>query len=80
MTKQFIMDAVERAVKTFAQTLLALWGVDALDLREAAVVDSLWIALGAVVLSFLTSLLSLKLGSTGTASATDAVLPNPQVR
>ena len=77
MTRAFVLDAIERAVKTFAQTLLALWGVDALDLREAAVGDSLWIALGAVVLSFLTSLLSLKLGSSGTASATDAVVPNP---
>lgn len=78
MTRAFWLDAAERAIKTFAQTLLALWGVDALDLREAAVGDSLWIALSAVVLSLLSSLVSLRLGNSGTASATEAVVPAPE--
>ena len=75
MTSQFLKDAAERAIKTFAQTLLAYFGADALDVLQADWGNALSIALGAVVLSALTSLLSLKLGHSGTASATDAVVP-----
>lgn len=75
MTRVFITDAAERAIKTFAQTLLAYFGADALDVLQANWPNALSVALGAVVLSALTSLLSLKLGNSGTASATDAVVP-----
>jgi hypothetical protein len=75
MTKQFWTDAAERALKTFAQVLLAYFGADAFDVLNADWGNALSIAAGAVVLSVLTSLLSLKLGNTGTASATDAVVP-----
>lgn len=75
MTREFMLDAAERAIKTFAQTLLAYFGADALDVLQANWGNALSISLGAVVLSFLTSLLSLKLGVSGTASATDAVEP-----
>lgn len=75
MTKQFITDAAERAIKTFAQVLLAYFGADALDVLHADWGNALSVAAGAVVLSLLTSLLSLKLGVSGTASATDAVEP-----
>lgn len=75
MSRQFIKDAIERAIKTFAQTLLAYFGADALDVLRADWGNALSIAGGAVVLSLLTSLLSLKIGHSGTASATDAVVP-----
>lgn len=75
MTKQFALDAAERAIKTFAQTLLAYFGADAFDVLQANWGNALPIALGAVVLSVLTSLLSLRLGNNGTASLTTAVEP-----
>lgn len=75
MTRTFVVDAAERAIKTFAQTLLAFFGADVFDVFEADWGNALSIALGAVVLSVLTSLLSLKLGHSGTASATDVVEP-----
>lgn len=78
MNSQFVRDAIERAVKTFAQTLLAFFGADALDVLNANWGNALSVAAGAVVLSFLTSLLSLRLGNSGTASMTDAVEPSPQ--
>lgn len=74
MTSQFAKDAAERAIKTFAQTMLAYFGADAFDVLQANWGNALSVALGAVVLSVLTSLLSLKLGNSGTASATDAVV------
>lgn len=74
MTRDFLLDAIERAVKTFAQSLIAFFGADALDVLQADWGTALSVAGGAVVLSLLTSLLSLKLGSGGTASVTDAVV------
>ena len=75
MSAQFIKDAVERAVKTFAQALLAYFGVGALDVLHANWGNALSLALGAAVLSVLTSLLSLSLGNSGTDSLTTAVEP-----
>lgn len=74
MNSQFFKDAAERAIKTFAQTLLVYFGADALDVLNANWGNALSLALGAVVLSILTSLLSLKLGNSGTASLTHAVV------
>ena len=75
MTRTFWIDAAERAIKTFAQTLLAYFGADTFDVLQADWPNALSIALGAVVLSLLMSLASLRLGSSGTASATDVVEP-----
>lgn len=76
MSRQFWLDALERAVKTFAQVLLAMWAGDAVfDITQTDWGKALSVAFSAVVLSLLTSLLSLKLGNSGTASATDAVVP-----
>jgi hypothetical protein len=68
VSRQFWLDAAERAVKTFAQTLLAYFGADVLDVLQADWAKGLSVAAGAVVLSLLTSLLSVKFGSPGTAS------------
>jgi len=76
MSSQFIKDAVERAVKTAAQTLLAYFGADAFDVLNANWGNALSVAAGATVLSVLTSLLSLRLGNSGTASLTTAVEPS----
>ncbi len=75
MDSRFFADAAERAVKTFAQTLLAYFGAGALDVLSADWGEALSVAAGAVVLSVLTSLLSVKFGHSGTASLTTAVEP-----
>ena len=75
MSSQFVKDAAERAVKTFAQTLLAYFGASALDILHADWGNALSVSAGAVVLSVLTSLLSVNLGNSGTASLTTAVEP-----
>ena len=79
MNRQFVADAAERAVKTFAQTLLAYFGASAFDVLKADWGNALSVAAGAVVLSVLTSLLSVKLGNSGTASLTTAVEPSGHV-
>lgn len=75
MDSKFFADAAERAIKTFAQTLLAYFGASALDVLNADWGNALSVAAGAVVLSALTSLLSVKFGNSGTASLTTAVEP-----
>jgi hypothetical protein len=76
VTKQFWIDASERAVKTFAQALLAVLTVQGVsDLLSVDWGRALSVAGLATVISFLTSLLSLRLGNSGTASATEAVEP-----
>lgn len=76
MTRQFLLDLTERAVKTFAQALLGVLGVQG----TSSVLDVDWrTALGgaalATAISVLTSLLSLRLGVSGTASLTTTVEP-----
>lgn len=75
MNSQFLKDAAERAVKTFAQTLLAYFGADAFNVLEANWGNGLSVAAGAVALSVLTSLGSFQFGNSGTASLTKAVEP-----
>ena len=67
LTKKFGLDALERALKTFAQALLALITVG------SAITDIDWgtaaqISATAAVISLLTSVISLPLGDSGTAS------------
>jgi len=75
MSSQFVKDAAERAIKTFAQTLLAYFGASALDVLHANWGNALSVAAGATVLSVLSSLVSVNLGNSGTASLTTAVEP-----
>lgn len=68
---QFWKDALERAIKTAAQTLLASWGGTAIVLDGAQwKVVGLTVA-GATVASLLTSIVSSKVGSDQTASLVD---------
>ena len=76
MTKQFWTDTAERAVKTFAQALLAVLTVQGVsDILDVDWGRALSVAALATVISLLTSLLSVKLGHSGTASLTTAVEP-----
>lgn len=69
-TKKFLLAVVERAVKTFAQTLIATMGVDA----AGANLDSVKIAAYAALLSVLTSIASAKFGAHGPSLASETVI------
>lgn len=73
-TKAFVKGAVERALKTFGQTFLAVAIIPhaigaAVDVRLIGWEDGMYIGLGAVILSLVTSVASLNIGSNGSASA-----------
>lgn len=68
LTRQFWAAAGERAAKTLAQTLLALWAGDGVNLVHVDWAASLGLAGTAAVLSVLTSIASAGIGDTGTPS------------
>jgi hypothetical protein len=65
----FWKGTLDRAVKSFAQALLLLWGADAgFNLLSVDVGQAFGVAAGAAVLSLLTSLASGKIADDGTTS------------
>lgn len=68
LTKKFGLDALERAVKTFAQSLLALIGAGAVNIVLLPWADIFAVSATAALVSLLTSVVSLPLGDSGTAS------------
>lgn len=65
----FWTGAFDRAIKSFAQALLLLWGADeGFNLIDIQLVPSLGVAAGAAVLSLLTSIVSAPVGEPGTTS------------
>lgn len=68
LSSAFLKAAIERAVKTVAQTLLALWGAGVFDILHVDWSGSLGVAAGAGVLSLLTSVVSLPVGPSGSPS------------
>lgn len=75
LTKEFWIDAGERAVKTFAQSALATLGAGSVNLLHTDWPTVASIGGGAAVVSLLMSLGSERFGNAGTASATKAVEP-----
>jgi hypothetical protein len=68
LTSAFWLGALDRAGKTFAQSLVTLWGADqAFNLLQIDLVPALGVAAGAAVLSVLTSLASAPVGGEGTS-------------
>ena len=65
---RFLKDVAERAVATFAQTLVALVGTDAVDILSVGIGDSLKAAAVAAGLSVVKSVAAAK-GPIGDASA-----------
>lgn len=64
----FLAAAFERCLKSAAQTLLALWGAGQLDVVHVDFAHSASVAVGAAVLSLLTSVVSLPIGPDGSPS------------
>jgi hypothetical protein len=62
--KKFLAAVAERAIKTFAQTFIALVGADTAGLFSIAAVDNLKVSLAAAILSVLSSLASSQVGDT----------------
>lgn len=67
-TKQFWVDSAERAIRTFAQALIAVLGAGAVNILTVDWVQALSVAAGAAVLSLLTSIASSGFGAKGTPS------------
>lgn len=69
LTKAFWIGAADRAVKSFAQALLLLWGADAgFNVLDVNVPVAFGLAGGAAVLSLLTSIVSAPAGDRGSTS------------
>lgn len=69
LSRRFWTGAIDRAVKSFAQSLLLLWGADSgLNVLQIDVGGAFGVAGGAALLSVLTSLVSAPAGDTGTSS------------
>ena len=66
-TKAFWTDAGERTIRTIAQSLLALMGTDALGIVGLDWVQMFSVALGAGLMSLLTSIVATGVGDKGTA-------------
>lgn len=64
----FIRDTIERAIKTFAQSLLATLAIG-VPIWDLAWTESLGLAASATVISLLTSLASSQIGNRNTAAA-----------
>ena len=68
LTKQFWIDSAERAIRTFAQALVAILGAGAVNILTIDWVQALSVAAGAALLSVLTSVASSGIGVKGSPS------------
>jgi hypothetical protein len=81
----YLVAVAERAIKTFAQTLLATIGADAAGVFTASTLDAVTVAAGAALISVLTSFASASTGRTGPSlagetTAPDVYITNPPAR
>lgn len=77
--KKFLEATLERAVKTFVQTLLALLGTDAAGVLSVDILAAAQVAGSAALLSVLTSFASSKVGVAGPSLAGESVAPEVKV-
>jgi hypothetical protein len=74
-TLTWLKDAAERALKTAAQSILGILTLGGVDVVHLNWGDTFAIAGTATVISVLTSIVSVGVGNSGTASLTNAVEP-----
>lgn len=67
-TARFWADALERAVKSFAQGTLAVWAVGTSPVLDASIAAALWAGAATAVLSILSSVASVNVGGISPAS------------
>jgi len=72
-TTAFWKATAERAVKTFAQSLVALLGSNAVDIFKTSFAETVYAALIATGLSVLSSLASGKFGNSGPSLSTESI-------
>lgn len=72
----FLVAVAERAIKTFAQTLLATIGANAAGVFTASTLDAVTVAAGAALISVLTSFASASTGRTGPSLAGETTAPD----
>lgn len=77
--KKFLEATLERALKTFFQTLLALLGTDAAGVLNVDILGAAQVAGAAALLSVLTSFGSSKVGVAGPSLAGESTAPEVQV-
>lgn len=70
--KKFLLAIAERALKTFAQTFVAVVGVGSV-LHTDSTINALQVAASAAVLSVLTSLASAQFGPHGPSLASESI-------
>jgi len=75
--KAFWLESSERALKTFAQFFLALVTAGAFNVFTADWQTIIGLSLGGTILSYATSILSYKVGKTGTPSLVSEPEPEP---
>jgi len=74
--KNPVLNAIaERALKTFAQTLLASLGVSQANLFDVSTINALQLALSAAALSVLSSIVSVQIGKNGPSLSSEQVIP-----
>jgi hypothetical protein len=72
-TANFWKATAERAIKSFCQGLLVLWGADsAFDIVQVDIKSALGIAAGYAVISILTSIVSANIGPSDSPSVTES--------
>ena len=74
--KQFWLEASERALKTLAQFFIALTAADSFNIFSTDWQTVIGLSVGGALLSYATSILSYKVGKTGTPSLVSEV-PEP---
>jgi hypothetical protein len=77
MKVEFLKALLERAVKTFCQSLVAMLGAGAVNILEVPWQAALSVSLGAAVISVLTSIGSSGFGNEGPSLAGERLEPEP---
>jgi hypothetical protein len=78
-TKQFWVDSAERAIRTFAQALVAILGAGAVNILTIDWIQALSVAAGAALLSVLTSVASSGIGIKGSPSLLPEASGDPKI-